>query len=49
MPAMIRPKGLAKKIAFQVLGMPANMKSKPSKAQQYIEKQLLAQETSRVK
>jgi hypothetical protein len=49
MPAMPRVKGLGTKIAFNVLGKPENLNFKRSKAQEYVNKQLNAQETSRVR
>ena len=30
MPIMVRPKGKAKKIAYSILGTPANLKDKPA-------------------
>lgn len=49
MPAMIRPEGKAKKIAYSVLGVPANMrdKKKPNKTRE--DKELVFQETVRVR
>jgi hypothetical protein len=50
MPAMPRVKNSkATKIAFSILGVPANLKFKRSKAQEYVNQQLIAQETTRVK
>lgn len=49
MPCMPRQKNAATKIAFSILGTPANLKFKRSKAQEYVNQQLIAQETTRVK
>lgn len=49
MPAMPRIKGKAEKIAFAILGVPGAYKDKKSAAQRRVDKQLLAQETSRVR
>lgn len=49
MPAMKRPNKKATKIAFKILGVPAIFRFKRSKAQEQLNKQLLAQETSRIK
>ena len=45
---MPRPDGKAKKIAYAILGKPANQKKK-SKKQKEIDKILLFQETARVR
>lgn len=37
------------KVAFSILGTPPNLKFKRSKFQEYVNKMLLSQETSRVK
>lgn len=39
----------ATKVAFSILGVPGNLRFKRSKWQEYVNRQLLAQETSRVK
>ena len=49
MPAAPRMKGFARKIAFSILGVPANLKAKKSAAQKALDLQLLAQETQRVR
>ena len=49
MPAMFRPAGKAKKIAFAVLGKPANLTFKRSAAQNRLNQELLHQETTRVR
>jgi len=49
MPSAPRVKGKAAKIAFKILGTPANLKFKRSKEQERVNQQLLSQETSRVR
>lgn len=49
MPCMVRPMGKAKKIAFKILGIPANMREYPTKKDTRIERQLLFEETTRVR
>lgn len=49
MPAAPRIKGKPMKIAFSILGVPANLKSKKSAAQKELDRQLLSQETQRVR
>ena len=49
MPVMIRPEGKAKKIAYAILGTPANFAVKKTKKQEQIDKALLFQETVRVR
>ena len=49
MPSMPRVKGAATKIAYKVLGTPANINFKRSKEQERVNRQLLVQETSRVR
>lgn len=49
MPGMIRPKGKAKKIAFKILGKPANMQEKPDKKKRKVNQRLLYEETQRVR
>lgn len=46
MSIMVRPKGKARKIAYALLGKPANLAYKPSKEQQRINARLDADETS---
>jgi hypothetical protein len=48
MAVMIRPKGKAKKIAYDLLGKPANM-DKKSKRDQEIDRRLLFYETFKVR
>jgi len=49
MPAMPRIKGKATKIAYDILGKPANIKFKRTKAQELLNEKLVAQETIRVR
>lgn len=49
MPMMPRQNKKATKIAFAILGVPAPLRFKRSSAQEKLNKQLLAQETSRIK
>jgi len=49
MPAMPRPNKKCTKIAFNILGTPANMRSKKTESQKKLDEQLLAQQTSRIK
>lgn len=50
MPIMLRPKSKATKIAYKILGKPANLKpEKTSKVQQLIRKRLIFEETARVR
>jgi hypothetical protein len=49
MPAMPRPKGKARKIAYKLLGVPANIAFKRSKQQKKVNKRLLYEETDRVR
>lgn len=46
---MIRPQGKAKKIAFKILGEPANMKHSKNAVSPKINKLLIFQDTSRVR
>ena len=48
MPAMIRPK-LSEKIAFAILGKPANIEAKPSSLQKKISKAMISQDTRLVR
>lgn len=47
MPGMPRPKGKGKKIAYSILGVPANIAFKPSEYQKKINRALIYQETDR--
>ena len=49
MPVMLRPKGKAKKIAFKILGKPANLQFKPNKDQRKVNQRLLYEETFRAR
>lgn len=49
MPAMPRQKGKAKKIAYNILGIPSNIASKRNKSQRKINERLIFDETSRVR
>ena len=49
MPIMIRPEGRAKKIAYAILGTPANMVNKRSKIKSKIDKTLVFQDSTRAK
>jgi hypothetical protein len=49
MPAMPRVKGKAEKIAFEILGVPANMRFKRDKYQSRINQRLVFEETSRAR
>lgn len=49
MPAMIRIKGKAERIAFKILGVPANLSSYKNKEQRRINKRLVFEETARVR
>lgn len=49
MPGMIRPEGKAKKIAYAILGVPDNMKTKKTPKQKRENKELVFQETVRVR
>ena len=49
MPIMVRPQGKAKKIAFALIGKPANFQEKKSKQKSRINKRLVFEETSRVR
>jgi len=50
MPIMVRKKGKGTNIAFDVLGVPANLKKRRrSKRKAWIDKKLTSEETSRVK
>jgi len=49
MPAAPRLRGKPAKIAFSILGVPANLKEKKSKAQKELDRRLLCQDTQRVR
>ncbi len=49
MPAMVRPKGKATKVAYSILGTPPNMLDSEKKKDTKIEKRLTFEETQRVK
>jgi len=49
MPAMPRMTGKARKIAYAILGKPANMTVKRTKAQEKLNRNLIYQETYRVR
>jgi hypothetical protein len=50
MPAMVRFSKKGRDVAFSLLGIPSNMiKMKKTKEQKYIDKRLLAEETTRVR
>lgn len=49
MPAMVRPEGKARKIAYSILGVPANMQDKKSPLKSREDKELVFQETVRVR
>lgn len=49
MPAMPRPEGKAKKIAYAILGVPDNMKTVKSPKKKREDKELVFQETVRVR
>ncbi len=48
MPAMLRPEGKAKRIAYAILGKPANMQ-KRTKKERFVDRRLLFEETYRVR
>lgn len=49
MPAMPRMSSKATKIAYKILGVPANIRDKKTKKQKELEKLLTAEETVRVR
>ena len=49
MPATPRIKGAATRIAFKILGMPGNMRSKRTKEREVLDKRLTEEETVRVR
>lgn len=49
MPAMPRVKGVAKKIAFSILGTPPNLKEKKTALQKKIDRRLMYDNTQRVR
>ncbi len=46
---MPRVKGKATKIAFKIIGVPANYQSKPKKKEKEVDKRLVFEETTRVR
>lgn len=49
MPSMPRIPGKGPKIAFKILGIPANIAAKKTKEQKFINRRLWFEETSRVR
>jgi hypothetical protein len=49
MPAMLRPSKKARKIAYKILGVPANIAYKPNAEQREINRRLIFEETIRVR
>ncbi len=49
MPAAPRIKGKPAKIAFSILGIPANLNQKKNRFQRELDRRLLSQETQRVR
>jgi len=49
MPAMPRPKGKPKKIAYKILGVPANIQDKKSPTQKRIYHRLQVEDAQRVR
>lgn len=49
MPVMVRPFDRARKIAFKILGKPANMQARTSIKDRRINKRLIFEETARVR
>ncbi len=49
MPSMIRMPGKGKKIAWRILGVPANIAYKPSERERKINRMLIFQQTTRVR
>jgi hypothetical protein len=49
MPTMIRIPGKPKKIAYKILGVPANIEHKRSSTDKKINKRLIFEETTRVR
>lgn len=49
MPGMVRPKGKGKKIAFEVLGVPANMQEHKTPREKKVDERLTFEETVRVR
>lgn len=49
MPSMIRMPGKGKKIAWKILGMPANIAFKPTEKQRKLNRALIFQETTRMR
>lgn len=49
MPATVRPDNKARKIAWAILGEPANLASKKTRHQRELDRRLLREETYRVR
>lgn len=49
MPQMLRPKGLATKVAFKILGKPANLTEGNKKVRSSLDRVITYQETQRIK
>ena len=49
MPAMFRPKGMGKKIAYGILGKPSNIVDKKTAVEKRIDKKILYDNTQRVR
>jgi hypothetical protein len=49
MPSMPRIKGLGRKVAYKLLGVPANIAFKPSKVEKVVNRRLNFEETYRVR
>ena len=49
MPSMPRVPGKATKIAYSILGKPANLTFKPNEKQKFVRRRLLFEETQRVR
>jgi len=49
MPAMIRPKGMPKKIAYKLLGVPYNMQNRNDKKNEKVRRRIMFEETSKVR
>jgi len=47
MPGMLRPKGKARRIAYKILGVPANLQSKRTPEEKKINRRLIYEETWR--
>lgn len=49
MPVMLRPKGLPEKIAFSILGVPANLRGGKSSKESKVDRAIAYQNTQRIK